>query len=202
MNRWILDKEIDFDSQYYTCGYHYENENEEEYVEFHVDTNEFVHQEASRRYKFGGTTSIRVKNEEFCPILIFGQDESAFHQFLLKSKNWTGPKGECALLPKSEEMAVMVSAIVSRDTGFGLQLDSTQLAEINSSRQGRKYTDAAAAMDVDRCWRGCFPNHSRYRYQHQRCHRGVVFRTIPVIVINTIVISGVHVHGHGIGNTR
>ena len=45
----------------------------------------------------------------------------------------------------------MVSAIVSRDTGFGLQLDSTQLAEINSSRQGRKYTDEAAAMDVMNC---------------------------------------------------
>jgi hypothetical protein len=151
LDLWIDDLDINFDPQYCVCGYHYENENGEDYVEFHVDTNDFVHQEASRRYVFGGTTSIRVKDEEFRPIIIFGQDESAFHQFLLKSKNWTGPKGECALLPKSEGMAVMVSAIISRDTGFGLQLDSTKLAEINYSRQGKKYTDEVAALDVRNC---------------------------------------------------
>ncbi len=49
-----------------------------------LDTNEFVHQEASQQYKFGRTTSIRVKDEEFWPIIIFGQDVSAFHQFLLE----------------------------------------------------------------------------------------------------------------------
>jgi hypothetical protein len=42
LNLWIHDKDIDFDRQYYVCGYHYENENEEQYVEFHVDTNEFL----------------------------------------------------------------------------------------------------------------------------------------------------------------
>jgi hypothetical protein len=92
-----------------------------------------------------------VKDEESRPIIIFGQDESAFHQFLLKSKNWTGPKGECALLPKSDDMAVMVLAIISHDTGFGLKLDSTKLAEINYARRGKKYTNEAAATDVLNC---------------------------------------------------
>jgi hypothetical protein len=72
-------------------------------------------------------------------------------KFLLKSKNWTGPKGECTPLPKSDGMAVMVSAIISPDTGFGLQLDSTKLAEINYARRGKKYTDEAAARDVLNC---------------------------------------------------
>jgi hypothetical protein len=130
---WFTDQEINFDRQYYSCGYHYENEDGDEYIKFHVDTNEFIHEEASRRFEFGGTTSIRVKGEVFRPIIIFGQDESAFHQYLLKSKNWRGPKGETVLLPKSNGIAVVVSAIISRDTGFGLQLASMKLAK-NISR--------------------------------------------------------------------
>jgi hypothetical protein len=90
-----------------------------------------------------GLTSIRVKGAVFRPIVIFGQDESAFHKYLLKAKNWRGPKGETALLPKSDGIAVMVS---SRDTGFGLHLDSMNSAKINFSRQGKKYVDEAAAM--------------------------------------------------------
>jgi hypothetical protein len=92
-----------------------------------------------------------VKDEESRSIIIFSQDELAFHQFLLKSKNWTGPKGGCALLPKSDGMAVMVSAIISLDTGFGLKLDSTKLAERNYARQGKKYTNETAARDVLNC---------------------------------------------------
>jgi hypothetical protein len=60
--------------------------------------------------------------------------------------------GERALLPKSDRMAVMVSAMITRDTGFGLQMDATKLAEINYLRRGKKYTDEAAAMvDVLNC---------------------------------------------------
>jgi hypothetical protein len=47
---------------------------------------------------------------------------------------------------------VMVSAIISRDTGFGLQLDSRiKLAKINYSRGGKKYTGKVAAMEVRNC---------------------------------------------------
>jgi hypothetical protein len=48
-------------------------------------------------------------------------------------------------------MAVMVSAIISHDTGFGFQLDSIKLAKINYSRRGKKYTNEAAATDVLNC---------------------------------------------------
>jgi hypothetical protein len=65
LNLWIDDLDVDFDPQYCICGYHYKNEYGEEYVEFHVDMNKFIHQEASRRYKFGGTTNSQVKDEEF-----------------------------------------------------------------------------------------------------------------------------------------
>jgi hypothetical protein len=43
---------------------------------------------------------------------------------------------------------MVLSAIISRDTGFGLQLDPTKLAKINVSRRGKKYVDAAAAINV------------------------------------------------------
>ena len=36
------------------------------------------------------------------PLMIVGQDESVFTQFLLGQRNWVGPKGERPLLPKSE----------------------------------------------------------------------------------------------------
>jgi hypothetical protein len=43
----------------------------------------------------------------------------------------------------------MVSAIISHDTGFWLQLDSMKLAKIISvSRRGKKYVDEAAAINV------------------------------------------------------
>jgi hypothetical protein len=58
LNLWIDDLDIHFDPQCCICDYHYENKNGEEYVEFHVDTNKFVHQEAPRLYEFGKTTSI------------------------------------------------------------------------------------------------------------------------------------------------
>jgi hypothetical protein len=45
------------------------------------------------------------------PSLFFCQDELVFYQFLPKSKNWTGPKGECALLPRSDGMAVIIKPI-------------------------------------------------------------------------------------------
>jgi hypothetical protein len=48
-------------------------------------------------------------------------------------------------------IAVMISATISRDTGFGLQLDSTKLAKINYSRQGKKYINEAVAMHVLNC---------------------------------------------------
>ena len=44
--------------------------------------------------------SIGVKDEVFRTMMIFGQDEPAFHQLALKPKSWAGPNGERALLPE------------------------------------------------------------------------------------------------------
>jgi hypothetical protein len=57
-------------------------------------------------------TSIR-KSASVRPLMIAGQDESVFSQYLLSSKQWMGPKGQVALLPKSEGDGYMVFAFVS-----------------------------------------------------------------------------------------
>ncbi len=144
VNKWIEDPGVNFDKQYVRCGHSYEDDDGWAMLEFHVDTNEFIFEEASRRHEFGGTTSIRVKDEVFRTTMIFGQDESAFHQFLLKNKNWAGPNGERALLPKSDGIAVMISAFISRDTGLGLEIDAAMLRRINL----QKYADEYAANDI------------------------------------------------------
>jgi hypothetical protein len=71
--------------------------------------------------------SIRAKDELFRP-LIHGQDKSAFHQVMLKSKNWVGGNGERALLPKSD----------SWDTGFGLESDAAMLCKNELVTERRK----------------------------------------------------------------
>ena len=80
MNEWIDDPDVNFNKQRVRCGHsHDDDDGWAMLLEFHVDTNEFIFEEASRRHEFGGTTRIRVKDEVFKTTMIFGQDESAFH---------------------------------------------------------------------------------------------------------------------------
>ena len=72
--------------------------NDAEHIEYHVDY----------WNRFGGgtdvinpTTSIRVSSNAR-PIMIIGQDESVFSQYLMGAKTWIAPNGQRPLLPKSE----------------------------------------------------------------------------------------------------
>ena len=58
--------------------------------------------------------------------MVIGQVESVFKQYSFGSKCWIGPDGEMKLLPKSDGYSRMVSAFVSRDFGFGLQLSKQE----------------------------------------------------------------------------
>jgi hypothetical protein len=42
----------------------------------------------------------------------------------------------------------MISAFVSRDSGFGLPVREDQLQLINAYRQGKQYVDKAAALEI------------------------------------------------------
>ena len=117
-------------------------------LEFQVDTNELVFDEASRRHEFGGRTSIQVKDEALRTMMIFGQDKPAFHQLTLKPKNWAGPNGERVHLPKSDGITVMMSAFISWDTGLRLEIEAAMLERINESRRGQRRADQRAANNI------------------------------------------------------
>jgi hypothetical protein len=54
------------------------------------------------------------------PVLLVGQDESTFHQFIFSKKQWKGPNGKEFLMPKSEGKIYMASGYTSREFGLGL----------------------------------------------------------------------------------
>ena len=56
------------------------------------------------------------------PLVIFGQDESVYSQFLFGNQQWVGPQGQRPLIPKTDGLSLMISAFQSRETGFGVEI--------------------------------------------------------------------------------
>ena len=153
--RWIqlskpevekLEKEnIDFVRDY---GYEYkDNTTGLTMFEFHVDDHESFHKTAAAKFPFGGNLSVR-KKEGDKPIIMIGQDESVYKQYLINSKQWNLPDGTTAVNPKDEGHGIMLSSFVSRDFGYGWQLTPEQLLIVNTYRNGKTYTDEIAALEV------------------------------------------------------
>ncbi len=57
-------------------------------------------------------------------------NEAIMKQYLL-TKKWRGPNGDTALVPKDEGMGIMISAMVSREFGWGIDITKQQLERIN-----------------------------------------------------------------------
>ena len=124
-------------------GYRYTNGDGVNMVEYHVDSLGLF-QERMDRLEFGGNLSVRKKAGEK-PLIIFGHDECIYKQYLLTKKAWTLPSGEKQLVPKDEGQGIMISALQSREFGFGLPLTEEQLKVVNDARVGEHYKDAEAA---------------------------------------------------------
>ena len=124
-------------------GYKYVDGTGIEMVEYHVDTLDDF-QIRMNKTKYGGNLSIR-KDPNDKPLIIFGHDECIFKQYLLTKKSWFGPDGELALVPKDEGQGVMISALQSREFGFGMCLTEEEQKKINDKRKGEKYKDKDAA---------------------------------------------------------
>jgi hypothetical protein len=151
VEQWKLENKIKHEDKDNQHGFAYLDEVlGVDMVEFHVDDYDFLPAVAKEMNfdLYGGNLSVRMPPPRSKPLMIFGQDESVFSQFLLKSKQWVGPLGQRALLPKTEGMSLMISAFQSRETGFGLQISPTQMEEINESRRGKNYVDLDAAIAV------------------------------------------------------
>jgi len=107
------------------CGYSYICMDNTEMCEFHVDN---IPDKLISNFEF--KMSLRAPHDSL-PIIIIGQDECMFSQFLLSSKMWMGPNKEAPLLPELEGEGHMISAFQSRDFGFGLHIPQDKLDLVN-----------------------------------------------------------------------
>ena len=89
------------------AGYCCKDLNGVDMVEYHVDDCKKI--KMLELPPHGGNLSVR-KPVDRPPVMIIGQDEAIFKQFLFVSKMWTGPNGERPLLPKDEGAGVMISS--------------------------------------------------------------------------------------------
>ena len=121
----------------------------EHMIEYHIDYWNLLKERNGTTIEAQATTSIRVSSKPR-PIMIIGQDESVFAQYLLGSKTWIGPSGQRPLLPKSEGDGYMLSAFVSREIGFGREMTDDELLKVNTARRGagKTYHDTQAAIEI------------------------------------------------------
>ena len=127
-------------------GHQYVNEQGETMVEYHVDDHPSFSEQLGGT-PFGGNLSVR-KQQSDKPLIIMGQDECIFKQYLFSHKSWVAPDGTRALIPKDEGAGVMISAIASREFGFGMKITEDELRRVNEYRQGKQYSDCEAAVQV------------------------------------------------------
>ena len=157
-HRWIQLTKEDFEKiirnsgvEPKSDGYAYLDEEDNEMMEFHVDSHPWF-QKHFDYYSLGGNLSVR-KHPEAKPLVIFGQDESIFKQWKFSLKAWKTPRGATQLMPKDDGQGTMVSAFCSREFGFGLCQDliNENLEKINKRRTTthRTYSDENAAKELN-----------------------------------------------------
>jgi hypothetical protein len=116
--------------------------------EYHLDTHKVFYDYVTANNKqYGGDLSVRLRVGER-PVMLVGQDESTFHQFVFSKKQWKGPNGKAFLMPKSEGEIYMASGFTAREFGLGLgsRLTPEVRNEINAShRQNKDYVSTADA---------------------------------------------------------
>jgi hypothetical protein len=101
----------------------------EYHVDCHPELKKYVNPE---NISFGGNRSVRSNHQR--PLIIIGQDESAYSQYRFSSKSWKGPNGESKLLPKSDGETIMCSAFSCRGFGLGRTLTKEEIVAINMKR--------------------------------------------------------------------
>eukprot|EP00978_Attheya_sp_CCMP212_P032127 scaffold123909_cov56-Attheya_sp.AAC.1 len=118
--------------------------------EYHIDCHprllHFVSEQ--NRTIHGGDLSVYLP-EGVRPLLICGQDESVYYQYLFSSRAWHSHQGETTLVPKSLGNTLMASVFTGDQLGFGFRPTDNQIEEINSKkRQGQEYKSVASAKHL------------------------------------------------------
>ena len=123
-------------------GFKYTKDNEVLY-EYHVDDHADFQKECSM-LPFGGSLSVR-KPHDVKPLVMFGQDEVIFCQYLMWLKSWTLPDGTRQLILKDDGIGLMLSSFCSMEFGYGMQLIQADLDLVNEKRKDQCYSDLNAA---------------------------------------------------------
>ena len=119
--------------------------------EYHIDTHKSLDgfiRECDRQY--GGSVSVRKPNN-IRPLMMVGQDESTYHQYLFGKKSWTGPEGYNFLLPKGVGEIIMISGYQAREFGLGLGelLTPSVMNGINLKRKDIDYKSEDDALLIN-----------------------------------------------------
>ena len=124
--------------------YKYKDGNRDTCIKFHVDDGNHLTKMGSKT-PFGGYLSVcKPKDEK--PLIIFGQDECIYKQFIFCNKCRMRPKGESQLTPKDEGEDLIVSGFVSREYEFDWKLIEQQLQKVNNLRKDKEYIDKEASI--------------------------------------------------------
>ena len=124
------------------CSYNYQIESSGIIMcEYHVDMYPtLLNYIDETNKKYGRNLSVH-KGENERPLLIFGQDESTYHQLIFSKKYWKGPAGMKFIIPKGCEDVLIISGFQSRE--YSLELGEVLTPEtiklINIRRRGGKY---------------------------------------------------------------
>ena len=126
---------------------HFYDEKDVKMIELHVDDMYTYDIDGEKSLPilgpYGGNTSVRI-SQSVKPILTFGQDEAIFRSSQLNESCWQ-IDGITPLRTKGLGVGLMVSAMVSRAFGFGMEISDKDLLTINELRVGKKYADEEAA---------------------------------------------------------
>ncbi len=114
-------------------------------VEYHVDTHEAFQKAMESEMWFGGRRSVRYQDGKL--LIILGHDKMIIKQYLLAKKGWTGQNGQVGFVPKDDGIGLMISAIQSREFGFGLELTQENINKVNEYHIRKKYRDEKAAIE-------------------------------------------------------
>ena len=142
MQKHVQKKEINLE-----CGYIYSDKHGTRKNEYHVDSFA-VTRVMGNELPFGGNLSVRFPVGKKI-LFSFGHDECIFNKNSFSSKCWVGCNGERPLVPKDDGTGVMVSALQSREFGFGFRpLTNEELKKVNELRKVGVYEDVNAALKV------------------------------------------------------
>jgi hypothetical protein len=118
--------------------------------EYHVDDHSDFPNRVQHNPQFGGDLSVR-RNKSKKPLIMFGQDECIFKQYLFGSKQWFLPDGTTILLPKDEGMGIMMSSFCLRKFEYRFDFTPKRMTVVNEFRmrsENNRYKDHDASTAI------------------------------------------------------